>query len=81
MNIRNVQQAMRTYQNINGYSPGRPLDWSEVIGKGRFMTTMPTCPKGGTYTFTKTIPQVGELGCRCSHEDTDTHVPVSYSDW
>ena len=81
MNIRNVQQAVRSYQNMNGHSIGETLPLNQVIGPGMFVEQMPVCPAGGTYTFTKMIPQVGELACRCSHEHDKAHVPADHQDW
>jgi len=77
MNIRNVQQAVRGYQGINNIGPGKPINWDEIFGKGKFMNK-PTCPAGGTYTFLATVPMVGALACTCSHAD---HEPAQHADW
>lgn len=81
MNQRNVQQAVRSYQNMNGLKIGDPLPHEEVFGPGKWIEHVPVCPDGGTYTFTKVIPKIGELGCRCSHAESDQHVPTHYKDW
>lgn len=81
MNIRNVQQSVRSYKNMNGYDIGDTVDWSEVIGPGKFVERTPVCPSGGTYTYVKDHPKVGELACRCSLEHSESHVPTSHEDW
>lgn len=80
MNIRNVQQAMRSHQNMNGFSPGgQGFRNAELIGPDSFIESRPTCPSGGTYEWAEgTFPPVGELALRCSHPG---HVPVTHEDW
>jgi prepilin-type N-terminal cleavage/methylation domain-containing protein len=83
MNIRNVQQGMRSYQNMNGHQPGdAPTGFAgEIVGTGKFVETSPTCPGGGTYSFTAALPAVGTLYATCSLSGTDNHVPTTYTDW
>ena len=82
MNIRNVQQGMRSYMGMNGHVPqadvpGFSLD--TLIGQGAFLDAEPRCPSGGTYTWIEGVhPPVGVLMLRCSHPD---HVPANHSDW
>ena len=78
INIRNIQTALRSYQNMNELSIGSEIPWDGIIGPGKFLETAPVCPGGGTYTFAKTIPEVGGLGCRCSNPK---HVPPSHAGW
>ena len=78
LNIRNVQQAIRSYQNINNLKEGDPIPWDEIIGENGFMPTKPTCPQGGTYTFATKMPKVGDLACKCSIHD---HEPANHQDW
>lgn len=81
MNIRNVQQGVRSFKNMNGLRIGTPLDWEEVIGPDKFLEKMPVCPSGGKYTFSKNHPKVGELACKCSLAEKKGHVPLNHGDW
>lgn len=84
LNIRNVQQAVRSYANIYGYSPGDHVEGlkSKIIGFGKFVEEIPECPAGGVYTYGEdfgedTIPPIGTVYLRCSlaeegHEMQDT---------
>jgi hypothetical protein len=78
MNTRNVQQAVRGYQNSNSLKEGAPIDWNEIFGPGKLMEQRPVCPLGGTYTFTSTVPPVGGLACSCSLIE---HLPPDHSTW
>ena len=80
MNIRNAQQAMRSYQNMNGLTPGGAGFWKkEVGGPNLFLEFEPECPSGGNYVWAEgKFPAVGELVLRCSH---DRHVPARHEDW
>jgi hypothetical protein len=81
MNIRNVQQATRSYQNMNGLKIGDPLPLARIIGPGQFIETNPRCPAGGAYTFSKKIPEIGDLACECEHAQSENHTPASHGDW
>ncbi len=86
LNIRNFQQAVRSYANMNNINPGgtAPAAFSSVIiGAGKFMENAPTCPGGGTYTGTAstTIPAVGTVALTCSLSATEDHVPTNTGDW
>lgn len=77
MNIRNVQHAVRGHEGMNSKIYSDPIDWSEIFGPDGYMKE-PTCPAGGTYTFSKVYPEVGQLACTCSHAN---HVPADHDDW
>jgi type II secretory pathway pseudopilin PulG len=89
LNIQNVQKGVRSYSNLYGLEPGAAVLGlkSKVIGMGRFVESVPTCPAGGTYGFGETgggedtIPQIGELYMQCDRNVVDEHVPKDYSDW
>ncbi|MEI8038516.1 MAG: prepilin-type N-terminal cleavage/methylation domain-containing protein [Verrucomicrobiota bacterium] len=86
LNIRNFQQAVRSYANMNQKAPGDtvPAFTTTIIGAGLFMENAPTCPGRGTYTGTggTTVPAVGTLAITCSlSADPDTHVPANIGDW
>ncbi|WP_035608815.1 hypothetical protein [Haloferula sp. BvORR071] len=78
MNTRNVQQAVRSYQNMNSVKPGQPIPWDKIVGsKDSFLAKQPTCAEG-TYTFSKTVPKQGALACTCSNPE---HAPSNHQDW
>jgi prepilin-type N-terminal cleavage/methylation domain-containing protein len=86
LNIRNVQQGVRSYANMNGLNPGGTVTaWkAKVIGAGLFVEKTPACPGAGSYTYASdtTIPPIGTLAVTCSlSADPDLHAPAEYSDW
>ena len=84
MNIRNVQQGMRSYQNMNGHTAGDTVTGAqlEIIGPGKFVETTPTCPSSGSYNIGGTLlPNVGTLYMTCSLSMAEKHVPTLHSDW
>jgi type II secretory pathway pseudopilin PulG len=63
LQIRNVQQAVRSYANMNGVNPGATVTGldGELFGDGKFIENDPTAgthPAGGTYAFTIAAPTV-----------------------
>ena len=84
MNIRNVQQGMRSFQNMNGHSAGDLVAnaRSEIIGPGKFVESVPQCPGTGTYSFLDdSLPLSGALYASCSLSGSEKHVPSDYGDW
>jgi type II secretory pathway pseudopilin PulG len=85
MNIRNVQQAVRSHANMQGLNIGDTFVESEVIGAGKFVEKTPTCPSGdplAVYAFGGgVVPDVGVLYMTCGIAATESHVPTSYTDW
>ncbi len=86
--IHNVQKGLRSFSNLNGYSPGDNATnlQTQVIGLGRFVESTPECPGDGTYTFgavfgNNTIPPHGTLYMECSLNVSEEHQPVEFSDW
>ncbi len=79
-NIRNVQQAMRSHQNMNGFFAGDAgYRKADLFGPKSFIESQPSCPSGGRYDWADgTFPRVGDLALRCSHAG---HVPISHEDW
>jgi prepilin-type N-terminal cleavage/methylation domain-containing protein len=72
MMIRNVQQAVRSYANMNEKVPGGEVSPSELFGPGKFFESDPTAPDtkhpaGDPYSYAyvanagEKIPQIGEL--------------------
>ena len=84
MNIRNVQQGMRSFQNMNVHNPGTSVGGAEaeIIGSEKFVETPPVCPAAGGYTIGgDALPAVGVLYMTCDLALTDNHVPVAHLDW
>jgi len=84
MNIRNVQQGMRSFQNMNGHSPGDTVTgaYAAIIGPGQFVETPPICPGAGAYANgADALPDVGDLYITCSLAVTLAHEPAAHLDW
>jgi type II secretory pathway pseudopilin PulG len=86
LNMRNTQQAVRSYANMNNLNPGDTVTgWKvKVVGTGLFMEKDPTCPGSGTYAWAAdtTIPPIGTLAITCSlSADPDNHQPADSSGW
>jgi len=77
MNVRNVQQAVRSQENMSHLKPGAPIPWAKIAGPGALLSVMPTCA-GGTYTLEKSVPKLGTLACKCSNPD---HAPSNHDTW
>jgi type II secretory pathway pseudopilin PulG len=79
MNLRNIQQAARSWVNLN---PNTDFTSAVIIGEGLFIDEAPICPAGtAAYTIAdcaKTaIPAVGTLFAVCPQ----AHVPAEYDNW
>ncbi|HBM78727.1 MAG TPA: hypothetical protein DD438_11500 [Verrucomicrobiales bacterium] len=84
MNIRNVQQGMRSYQNMNGHNAGQTVPGAlrEIVGPGKFVESNPTCPSTGTYSFMDDeLPLSGSLYMTCSLAAVEKHAPSDFADW
>lgn len=88
IHIQSVQKGVRSYANLYGFGEGdnAPDLQNKVIGLGRFVESMPTCPSNGTYSYgatygINTIPPVGELYLQCTLATTDKHEPTTHTDW
>ena len=84
MNIRNVQQGMRSFQNMNGHSAGEivPGALSEIIGPGKFVESQPSCPGTGSYSYMDDeLPLSGGLYMSCSLTTQEKHIPTEFGDW
>jgi len=80
LNIRNVQQAVRGYQNMTPDATSVSVD--KIYGADGYLKA-PTCPGGGTYEehFSSAFPAVGALAITCDLAGTEEHVPGVYTDW
>ena len=89
LNIRNMQQAVRSYGNMNGINPGTAVatitltagETNPIIGPGKFMENRPNCPGGGTYTLAASVPAVGTVAMTCGLATTLDHAPTNTEDW
>jgi len=84
MNIRNVQQGVRSYANMNNVNAGVSVSGlrDKVIASGKFVEKDPNCPGGGAYTDkADLVPVVGVLYMTCSLATDEGHVPGNFSDW
>ena len=94
LQIRNVQQAVRSYANMNGVNPGATVGTLEtdVFGPGKFIENKPTGvgkhPAGGTYQFTiaapTIVPDIGDLYMETTGGDTPEEFNPkagSHDDW
>jgi type II secretory pathway pseudopilin PulG len=82
LNIRNVQNVIRSYQNLNGLDTGTPMDVAgDLTGPGNFIQSLPVCPASGTYTYASAVPPIGTLAVSCSLATSDEHVPQNFAGW
>lgn len=78
LNVRHAQQAVRSYQNMNGLEFGDPIPWGEKIyGEDGFISKAPVCSTG-TYSYERNLPPVGTLACECSDPE---HAVPNHADW
>lgn len=88
LNIRNAQQAVRGYANMNNLSEGATFTESEVFGAGKVMNNAVAdlkCPQEGAGAYeaaaSGTVPNVGTLYLACDAAVSDSHVPTEYANW
>ncbi len=81
INLRNAQQAVRSYQNMNAYPEGKTINmFTDIFGAGGYGVET-KCPAGGDYDHAGAIPPVGTLAMVCSLAGTDGHVPTGSDGW
>ena len=73
LNIRNVQLAARSHQNMMARTEGQPFDPATIIGENKALPSFPICPAGGDYSFVEEFPPVGTLfmSCTITHHAPD----------
>jgi prepilin-type N-terminal cleavage/methylation domain-containing protein len=76
VNLSSIQKAVRGEENINTLNAGATLDSGTLVTDGYF-GTLPTCPGGGTYSYTGTIPIAGVPYATCSLSATKGHAPAT----
>ena len=92
MVVRNIQQAVRSYQNMNNVAQGATLDMTvagPIIGPGDFIENTPTHPVAGlSYNYSGTVPPIGTLVATSTGTPTNGGTVADYdpaagsfSDW
>ncbi|MFD0892464.1 type II secretion system protein [Luteolibacter ambystomatis] len=89
LNVRNSQQAIRSYANMNTLNPGATIPGGKnreqvIAGSGLFMENFPTCPGGGSYGGQEltTIPNIGVVLMACNFGDSvNNHFPSNIENW
>jgi type II secretory pathway pseudopilin PulG len=89
MNIRNVQQGIRSYANMyNIVQDGTgSIPAGGLQGSGKFLESAPACPGGGSYTpsdltLAVTVPAPGSVAMSCSLAAApDLHAPTATGGW
>lgn len=81
MNIRNIQQSVRSFQNLNVKSEGADFDMlTDIMGPNGYIRE-PSCPGGGDYEYVTQIPAKGILAVTCELAVSHNHVPQKAEDW
>lgn len=88
LNIRNAQQAVRGYANMNNINEGGSFTESDVFGAGKVMNNTVAdlkCPQEGAGAYSAAasgvVPNVGVLYLACEAAGSDSHVPTEYANW
>ena len=84
LNIRNVHQAVRANQNLQGINTGTALDMAGSIysaeGAERYLT-QPTCPSaGGAYAPETNYPVIGTAAVTCVQFGASTEDEITASE-
>jgi len=88
LNIRNAQQAVRGYANMNNKVENDTFTESDVFGSGKVMNNTVAglkCPQEGAGAYSAaasgTVPAVGVLYLACTAAASDSHIPTDYANW
>ena len=90
LNIRQVQMAVRSFSNLNGFGAGRDVSTAnppvalqtELVGADKYLEMAPTCPSSGTYIYGgNVIPLMSSLYMTCSLAASDEHEPNDVNGW
>ncbi len=70
LNVRNIQQAVRSWSGMKSVNTGGPIIWDDILGAGKFLRSENRkCPAGGDYQLSPVNPKIGELAARCPHPE------------
>ncbi len=80
LNIRMVQQATRSWQNVNNVPADgeTPIDEDAIYGDGKYLPFRPVCPSNGNYTFESIVPLPNDPVLTC---DIEGHEPNRTTNW
>src|SRR5688500_17903644 len=86
MQLAAAQKAIRSQANFQNLDQGGAFTTAQAFGAGMALENEPTCPSGGTYAWTGTIPAIGVAYGSCNFTDPDgvtTHVlaATDTKDW
>jgi hypothetical protein len=90
MIVRNVQQAVRSYQNMNNVSEGTTVGTTSagpIFGTGFFIENVPTHPVSGlSYSYFGSVPGIGTLfttstGTASDGTAASYYAPTGTQDW
>lgn len=71
MQLAAAQKAVRSQANLQNLAIGATFPTSEAFGPGKALENEPSCPSGGIYTWTESIPLVGSSYGSCDFADAD----------
>jgi type II secretory pathway pseudopilin PulG len=77
MQLAAAQKAVRSQANFQNLDINATFATTDAFGAGKALENEPTCPSGGTYTWTGAIPAIGAAFGACDFTDPDgvtTHV-------
>ena len=79
MNQRNIQQAARSWANLNP-NGAWAADGASIFGAGLFIEVAPQCPAAkANYTMAAALPDIGTLVCTCPNDPV--HIPTGIENW
>ena len=86
MQLAAAQKAVRSQANFQNLDQAAVFATTDAFGAGKALENEPTCPSGGTYSWTGTIPAIGVAYGTCDFTDPDgvtTHVlaATDTKDW
>lgn len=84
LNIRNMQQAVRSHQNMHSLAEGATIPYATIVGSGAYVETTPDCPGDGDYSVvaggTFPVTAIGTPVVTCD-SSTGDHAPSSTAGW
>lgn len=85
LNIRNVQQAVRSHANMTDLNATDALLIATITGTGNFIEVAPVCPNdGAVYGYGTVVGDIGVLYAACGNADAvikATHIPTTFTGW
>ena len=61
LNIRNVQQAVRSHANLHGLPNGATLYSSDIVGVGKYLDNVKPPNSDIVYAYCSMVPDIGTL--------------------